>query len=50
MSHEYIDTENTNKYMLISEMAFNVVVDDVLVECKMHKMVQRERNEVLAIL
>jgi hemoglobin len=44
------DMKTAHKGMNISEMEFNAVVDDVLAACEKHKVAQRERDEVLAIL
>ena len=50
VEYKGMDMKTAHKGMNISEMEFNAVVDDVLAACEMHKVAQRERNEVLAIL
>ena len=50
VEYKGMDMKTAHKGMNISEMEFNAVVDDVLAACEMHKVAQRERDEVLAIL
>lgn len=50
VEYKGMDMKSAHKGMNISEMEFNAVVDDVLAACEMHKVAQKERNEVLAIL
>lgn len=50
VEYKGMDMKAAHKGMNISEMEFNAVVDDVLAACEMHKVAERERNEVLAIL
>ncbi len=50
VEYKGMDMKTAHRGMNINEMEFNAVVDDVLAACEMHKVAQRERNEVLAIL